>query len=225
MLIFDRLDEVRAGIERVRNGELAVVFKNLFPDVPSWEQFLNHAQHEISTPPGSIPAQPYEERFINGVLLRNLFYLMVSNPSDKMFPQTKVVREVFDSILEQEIWPVSAFVNFLGGEKLSAPHCDSRETIYWQCQGIVTWKLYKQENIVGQEYAYGLKPEMEIELEAGDVLFVGYMVGHSVYTPGPRAAIGFQHKQDDMGRHDDNNKIVKKRYEELGVDVDYGRNS
>lgn len=224
MIEFDRLDEVRDGINRVRNGELAVVFKNLFPEVPTWEDFINHAQHEISTPPGNIPAQPYEERFINGVLLRNLFYLMVSNPSDKAFPQSRAVRDVFNEVLEDEIWPVSAFVNFLGGEKPIAPHCDYRETVYWQCQGKVTWKIYKGENI-DQENTYGLKPEMVLELEPGDVIFVGFLVGHSVVTPGPRAAIGFQHKQDDMGRFDESNKIIAKHYEDLGVEVDYSRNS
>jgi hypothetical protein len=224
MTNFDRLEEVRAGIEHVRNGGLAVVFKNLFPEVPSWEDFINHAQHEITTPPGNIPAWPYEERFINGVLLRNLFYLMVSNPSDQVFPQTKAVREVFDELLEDNIWPVSAFVNFLGGEKPIEPHCDYRETVYWQCQGKVTWKIYKREN-VEQGSPYGIQPEMELHLEPGDVIFVGFLVGHSVVTPGPRAAIGFQHKQDDQGRFDEGNKIVKKHYEDLGVEVDYSRNS
>lgn len=224
MTDFDRIDEIRAGIEHVRNGGLAVVFKNLFPDVPTWEDFINHAQHEISTPPGNIPAQPYEERFINGVLLRNLFYLMVSNPSDKAFPQSRALRDVFDSLLEEGLWPVSAFVNFLGGEKPIAPHCDSRETVYWQCQGKVVWKIYKEENI-NDEKAYGVKPEMELELEPGDVVFVGYMVGHSVVTPGPRAAIGFQHKQNDYGRFDESNKIIKKHYEDLGMQVNYSRNS
>jgi hypothetical protein len=224
MIEFDRLEEVRAGIEKVRNGGLAVVFKNLFPDVPTWEDFINHAQHEITTPPGHIPAQPYEERFINGVLLRNLFYLMVSNPSDKAFPQSRLVRDVFNELLEDELWPVSAFVNFLGGEKPIAPHCDYRETVYWQCQGNVTWKIYKEENI-DQENTYGLKPEMELQLEPGDVIFVGFLVGHSVVTPGPRAAIGFQHKQDDMGRFDESDRVRKEDYKKLGIDVDYNRNS
>jgi hypothetical protein len=224
MIEFDRLEEVRAGIEKVRNGGLAVVFKNLFPIVPTWEDFINHAQLEISTPPGNIPAQPYEERFINGVLLRNLFYLMVSNPNDKVFPQSRIVRDVFNELLEDELWPVSAFVNFLGGEKPIAPHCDMRETVYWQCQGKVTWKIYKQENI-NEERAYGIKPDMELHLEPGDVVFVGFMVGHSVVTLGPRAAIGFQHKQDDRGRFDESNKIIKKHYEDLGIDVNFSRNS
>ena len=223
MIEFERLEEVRAGIEHVRKGGLAVVFKNLFPVVPSWEDFINHAQFEITNPPGNIPAQPYEERFINGVLLRNLFYLMVSNPSDRAFPQSRILRDVFEELLEDEIWPVSAFVNFLGGEKPIAPHRDPRETIYWQCQGSVTWKIYKQEKL-HDDYAYGLKPDMELKLEPGDVIFVGYEVGHSVVTPGPRAAIGFQHKQNDGGRFDKTNEIIKKYYEDLGMEVDFSRN-
>jgi len=216
-----RLEELKTGIEQVRNGGLAIVFKNLYSDVPDWDKFVAFTHHKVHQPPGNIPMMPLEERVINGVVLRNLFYLMVSSPSDDFFPQITEIMETFSDLLGGEVLPVSAFINFIGKEKPIAPHCDMRETVYWQCQGTALWKIYKESPINDHNVGY-VQPVAEYLLQPGDVIYVGREVGHSVVTNEPRCAIGFQYKQDNS-RFKENHDLVKNHYESIGVTINEPR--
>lgn len=213
----NKLEEVKVGIEKVRNGGLAVVFKNLYSDVPGWDKFVEFTHEKAHRPPANIPMMPLEERVINGVVLRNLFYLMVSTPDSHFFPQIDEITGDFSELLGGEVLPVSAFINFIGKEKPIAPHCDMRETVYWQCQGTALWRIY-QESPINDSNVEGIKPVAEYLLSPGDVIYVGREVGHSVVTDEPRCAIGFQYKQDNS-RFQANDSLVKDHYKSIGVEI------
>lgn len=211
------MNELKAEIEKARNGGLAVVFKNMFSDVPSWDRFIKQVHQEIHKPPSNIPMQPFDERIVNGVIIRNLFYLMVRSPYPEDFPEINGITELFGELLGGEVLPVSSFINFVGGEKPIAPHCDMRETVYWQCQGTALWRIYAEKPI-NDSNVNKVEPVAEYLLYPGDIIYVAREVGHSVVTTEPRAAIGFQYKQDNT-RFIENNKITADHYAKLGIEI------
>jgi len=199
MIEFDRLEEVRAGIEEARGDGVAVIFKNLVPAVPSWENFLKLIDKEIHGEPSRGGSHaPFEERVINGVTIRNLFYLMVRLSDRENFPEAEQLYKIFHSVLKVELDPVSAFINIIGGEKPGEAHRDNRETIFWQCHGEAKWYFYD-----APEYGHYDTDKLEIiktiALEPGDVLFMRNKAMHSVENFGPRASIAFMpSKEGDL---------------------------
>lgn len=114
---------------------------------------------------------------------------MVDNPNLDYFPESKPLHDLFNEALGGEISPVSAFINFIGGEESGGAHTDSRETIYWQCIGQATWQLYRS---IGDR-----DPYIQYDLAPGDVIFVADKIVHSVRADFPRAALGFQYRPND----------------------------
>lgn len=113
---------------------------------------------------------------------------MVDGPTEQYFPHSGIVHKTFNEALGGQISPVSAFINFVGKETPGGAHTDNRETIYWQCIGKSTWQIYD---------SYESKdPSFQIDLNPGDVIFVGESVVHRVVTEEPRAALGFQFRQN-----------------------------
>jgi hypothetical protein len=184
------VDHVRSKIEEVRAGAKAHLFKDLVPVVPSWGQFISHLNDAIHNYQPSTANQPLEERIINGVIQRGLFYLMVDGPRQDHFPESKAVYDIFNEALDAEISPVSAFINFIGKERPGGVHIDNRETIYWQCIGKATWRIYENHD--------DKVPVLEYTLEPGDVIYVAEHVNHQIRADEPRAAIGFQYRPNDQ---------------------------
>lgn len=180
---------LRSKIEAVRSGESVFVFRNLIPVTPSWDRFIKHLDDAIHTFPPSPPQEPLKQRVMNGVIQRRLFYLMVDTPSVEYFPESQPLHDLFNEALNDEISPVSAFINFIGGEKSGGAHVDSRETIYWQCIGQATWQIYRS---IEDRHPY-----TEYDLNPGDVIFVADKIVHSVKADFPRAALGFQYRPND----------------------------
>jgi mannose-6-phosphate isomerase-like protein (cupin superfamily) len=183
------ISRVIEKIEAVRNGEKAYVFKNLAPATPTWDQFIAHLDDAIHNFQPSPSQEPLEQRIINGVIQRRLFYLMVDGPTQHYYPESQAVHDIFNEALNTEISPVSAFINFIGREKAGGAHTDNRETIYWQCIGEAVWHIYDS-----LEDRY---PRAEYVLQPGDVIFVAEGVIHQVRADQPRAAIGFQYRPND----------------------------
>jgi hypothetical protein len=68
-------------IEEARADRKSLVLKSLFTKTPPWETFISYIQKQSETPPPHIPLIPLEERTINGIIVRNLFYITATNPS------------------------------------------------------------------------------------------------------------------------------------------------
>lgn len=185
------IEHISSAVESARATEIAVVFKGLLPVVPSWDAFLKLTDKEIHGEPshgGS--SSPFEQRVINGVKIRNLFYLMVRISDRRYFPEADELYKIFSSVLGTELDPVSAFINIIGGEKPGEAHRDDRETVFWQCHGEAKWSFYDAPE-EGKYDTDKLQVIKTIVLEPGDVLFMRNRAMHSVQNFGPRASIAF----------------------------------
>lgn len=187
-------EEVKKLIEKCRESKDGILFKNFTSNNPTWDQFIKHLDHEYHNPPQQISSKPEEEKMINGVCLRNNFYLSVRSPArgsygNIFFPQSSDVLDFFDSLIGEPGHGVSSFINFVGKEQPITIHPDRRDTLYWQCIGSTTWNVYQNDNDLSQFKSFVLNP--------GDVIFVPKGVSHTVITGEPRAAIAFSYNPDN----------------------------
>lgn len=174
------IERARINIENAIDSNSYFLFKNIFPDTPKWDNFINHLNFEFHNPP-SENQHSDQEVMINGVSKRNHFYLSVRNPTIEFYPKLKEVIDFFNIVMEEGSGGVSSFINFVGNENPVGSHPDRRDTVYWQCIGNSEWVVgEKQENII---------------LSPGDVIFVPKGVFHHVITKEPRAAIALAYKQ------------------------------
>lgn len=185
------IEDIKAAIELANTSEIAVAFTGLLPNTPKWESFIELIDKEIHGPPsGGHPQSPLEERWINGVIVRNLFYLTVRVPNKETIKEIKALDTIFEQIFNTEMDPVAAFINIIGGEKPGEAHRDGRETIFWQCQGVSEWTIY-EDPITERYVTEDLKIKKTIKLREGDVLYLRDRGMHSVRNFGPRASIAF----------------------------------
>jgi len=133
---------------------------------------------------------PLEERWINGVIIRNLFYLTVRIRKKESIKEIKALDTLFSEVFNAELQPVGAFINIIGGEKPGEAHRDNRETIFWQCQGISEWTIYEDPSEERYDSSK-LQVLKTIKLSPGDVLYLRNKGMHSVRNDGPRASIAF----------------------------------
>jgi hypothetical protein len=184
-------EDIKKAIAEANAKEIAVSFKGMAPITPGWDKFIHLIHSEIHGAPNTtIPNSPLEERMINGVIIRNLFYLTVRISKLEMLSESSALIEVFSDIFNTEILPVSAFINIIGGEKPGEAHKDNRETIFWQCHGVSEWTLYETPESPKYETSE-LKIYKKIRLDPGDVLYLRNQGIHSVQNFGPRASIAF----------------------------------
>lgn len=190
------VEEIKQAIQKANTDEIATSFVGLLPEVPDWERFIMLIDKEIHDNQNTItPQSPFEERVINGVVIRNLFYLMVRMSEDESIKEIQPLKKLFGEVFGVEIDPVGAFINIVGGEKPGEAHRDNRETIFWQCQGDSEWTIY--EDPEGQHYVTSeLKVKKTIKLRPGDVLYLRNRGMHSVKNFGPRASIAFMPRQE-----------------------------
>lgn len=191
------IENIKQAIAEANNSEIAVAFTGLIPDVPDWESFIMLIEKEIHDSQRTIaPESPFEERIINGVIIRNLFYLMVRISDAASIKEIQPLKQLFTEVFEKEIDPVGAFINIVGGEKPGEAHRDNRETIFWQCQGASEWTIY--EDPEGPTYVTSeLKVKKKIKLRQGDVLYLRNRGMHSVENFGPRASIAFMTRDSE----------------------------
>lgn len=164
--------------------------KKLFSKTPSWDAFIAQTHFEFYNnvyPPLS-PDDPYnpDDTIINGVNIRENFYLMVSSSLDSIFfPEQQEVIRTLNTVMPYEADNAISFLNFVGGETPSNIHKDPRFSFYWQCIGTSIWEAHADgEKELGESV-----PIQSIVLEPGDVIFIPDGVFHTVLTPEPRAAI------------------------------------
>lgn len=185
------IDAIKEAIALANESEVAFSFPGLLPDVPDWESFIHLINEEIHGPASMGSSQsPLEERWINGVIIRNLFYLTVRIRKKESIKEIKALDTLFSEVFNAELQPVGAFINIIGGEKPGEAHRDNRETIFWQCQGISEWTIY--EDPLEEKYDNSMLKVMKVvNLRPGDVLYLRNKAMHSVKNFGPRASIAF----------------------------------
>ena len=182
-------DEIKLGIHIAKTGNNAsFVFKNVVQDNPGWQHFIDHINKEIHTPM-DIPRnthKPFNERIINGVTLKSLFYIDARVRNMEKFPKYLEVFQTLKNSIEKDVYPVSVFVNFIANEYNIPKHSDKRETLFWQCIGKTFWHVYPPSSEFPVSYT----------LEPGDILYVPKGVEHEVIIEEPRASIAFGYENE-----------------------------
>lgn len=180
------IEEMKAIVAECDANKTAHLFKSVTAEVPSWDEFIAHLDYEYNHEQSQVSNDPSEETMIGGVCLRNNFYMSVRNPEAFGFSHLKEVTDIFDEVLGEKGYPVSAFINFVGKEKPIKMHIDNRISVYWQCQGSALWQISSGPN----------QPVLEYRVEPGDVMYVPKHVLHSVVTDTPRSAITMAYNAD-----------------------------
>jgi hypothetical protein len=184
-------EHIVEAIYRANTSEIATIFKGMISDTPSWSDFIALIDREANgSPMPGHPQAPLEERWVNGVVIRNLFYLTVRILDTAQIRQIQAVKDIFGPIFNAEIDPVGAFINIIGGEKPGEAHKDGRDTIFWQCQGESEWTIYNTPETERYDTSK-LVVNKVIKLAPGDVLYLKKGGLHSVRNFGPRASIAF----------------------------------
>lgn len=189
--------DIESEIRRVREakGKSATVFQNMFPNTPTWDDFINHIHKKAWEPSDWIGThEPFKDRVVNSIILRNMFYVQIPDPQKTDFPQTIELYDKLEPYIG-EIRPSMGFVNFVGGETPLSVHLDFRETIYWQCIGSSIWQIWDN---ISEERKNHPDPENAVLLEEyllhpGDVIYIAANTYHTVLTPNPRAALVLEH--------------------------------
>ena len=193
-------EELAAGIKAADDGLEVFHFKNAVAENPSWDEFFEHLDYETNNQ-GQIKAMtgdPKTERVVNGLILKNLFYMAAVLNKQEIFKSLQEFKEFTSSALGTPVEPVTSFVSLISGDESDAHH-DCRKTLFWQCQGQTTFdhlvssdrdKVGRPDNVKG---SYVLSP--------GDLIYLGWEVPHNVFVTGPRAAITFDVWEDSMEAH------------------------
>lgn len=152
------------------------LFKNILPSVPKWENFIDHLNSEYqNTSVKYYAIDQTREKFVNGVLFKDPFYVNITYPTEEFYPQIPLFFKEFELLGDGK--PLAAYVNF-AKEPPSRQHVDTKDHFYWQCIGTTLWEF--------EDVNYVLNP--------GDVIYIPNYTKHNVITSGPRAAIQFEYK-------------------------------
>lgn len=178
MITKDQIDE---AIE----NKTPILVKKAFANIPSWDQFIQHMNYQFNTPPTTerkYPPNP-KDNIVNGVNIRENFYIMVAYADEMFFPETKEITNNLNEIMGNKSNNLFTLINFVNGEQPINIHSDPRHSFYWQCQGSVTWKIYHEPD--------DADPYLVMDLESGDILFVPTGMYHSIDAKEPRTAMSF----------------------------------
>lgn len=163
-------------ILEAKKNKTPYLFKNILPQVPEWDSFINHLNEQYHNKEVKYKANDTSrEKFINGVLFKEPFYLNVTDPSSDHYSEIDLFFDKFSFLGKGKA--LSAYVNF-AQEPSSRPHMDTKDHFYWQCIGETIWKFKGSTQVVSP----------------GDVMYIPGYVEHDVLTVGPRAAIQFEYK-------------------------------
>ena len=186
------LDEIKNNINWARENNSVYVFKELFKNTPSWEQFINHLNHEYNKNNNTYNndakiSQKKDEIYKNGVVLypeKDLFVSVRLSgvEASHFFPESDDVCRFFRKLLnDNQATFNQIFLNFVENEKNKVHmHSDLRETIFWLCQGSATFVVGDPDNWENIK---------KYELNAGDILFAAFGLPHYVESHSPRAAM------------------------------------
>ena len=168
----------------------------LLNNIPQWNQFIEHINYcyknkRLRDPePNKDSNDKYGEIFKNSLVFYKNKHHYISaaiypeSDIDNFFPQIQIVSEFFKKILDDPDGVFNqSFINFLPNEDQIEMHIDKRETLFWLCQGSVTWVLADPDD---------WEKTTEYNLKAGDVMFAPYGMPHTVKTHSSRAGIVFQ---------------------------------
>lgn len=153
---------------------IPIVFRNVFPITPYWNDFILHLNHAMMQPEEG--ARPE----INDTIGFAHFWARLTatiDHAEKWFPQIKIVHEHINQIHSVGAYGAFSVISFTSTEKTTGNHKDPVDIFYWQCIGNVEWHFSE----IGVSHS----------LTPGDIIFVPGGLMHEIKSKTPRAAISF----------------------------------
>lgn len=167
----------------------AVVFKNVFDNMPDWDMFIN--QIDASS---KLENTYHADAMMKSVGKVHWWHQLTATIDDaqSMIPAAKINLEAIASV-----YPISTFgntsfsvVSFTTTEPTTSLHYDQSDVFYWQCIGKVNWHVGKRD-----------EEKQVFELVPGDLIYVPSWKHHEVFSLTPRAAISFQFYVNETDPH------------------------
>ncbi len=156
-------EQILAG----KQGHTFVIFKNLFPDTPSWQEIFEHMSWVHKNPQFS------------EIHVEDLFYIQV--PEAYKINKYKKFLDYFNKELGTDSPGGAIFFDLLDDPNKGYIHLDTTDNFHWQIIGKTQWEFgkIKDDQFVGDT--------TKLILEQGDVVFIPSLLGHRVIPLTPRA--------------------------------------
>lgn len=184
------INEIRFQIDEARANKSVAHFKGLLLDVPGWDQFIAHLDHEFNTPP-SVGESDEWHTIYNGVVAKEGFYFHVRDVARggeyTFFPQARKLSNIFNEVYGEYDNQGATFMNVVGNGMSVPLHEDDIDSVFWQCQGNTTWEIFLTRE---DEF-----PVQKIDVTPGDVVVVPVGVLHQLNPNVARAAIAFRYNE------------------------------
>lgn len=184
------VNEIRKRIEEAKSTGTIAHFPSLYPSVPTWDKFIEHIDYEFNTPPQVAESDEWHTVY-NGLVTKPGFYFHASNVvrggEFNFFPEAREVFNTFNEVYGENENEGATFVNVVGNGMEVPLHEDDVDSVFWQCQGSTTWKIYATRD---SEEAI-----QTVKVFPGDVVVVPVGVLHQLNPDVARAAIAFRYNE------------------------------
>jgi hypothetical protein len=179
-------------LENARSENRAVFLKNYIDVDVDWNLIVNEIDESLSDKEFKDLIGKYVWKQENALIVRDLFYMMLSNPFPTKIPQVnKVAHEfakAFWDIDKYTLPRVCYFVNLTSKNTniiTSGPstpkHCDEYDAIFIQLVSTTDWNIY-----TGKDSETPIQSET---VSPGDIIIIPKGVYHEVDIIGPRAGV------------------------------------
>lgn len=187
-----KVDEIKERIDHARSTGTVAHFPSMYMSVPKWDKFIEHIDYEFNTPP-SIGESDEWHTIYNGVVTKPGFYFhardIVRGGQFNFFPEAKEMFNTFNEVYDEYDGQGATFVNIVGNGMHVPLHEDDVDSVFWQCQGSTTWKVYATRD--------SDESIQTIKVFPGDVVVVPVGVLHQLNPDVARAAIAFRYNQQE----------------------------
>lgn len=166
-------------ILRHKQAKEVCVIKNLFNEVPSWEEFIEYI-NEASNSKEKVFPDPLGEydlnlgaKVIGSVMIKENFYFYIT--THRHIGKSQQIIDDFKEAFSFDLGISTIYINLSNKISNIPQHTDMLHNFYWQCQGTVEW-LFKDQTYL---------------IEPGDLVYIPASSLHGVNFSVPRAAVGF----------------------------------
>lgn len=164
-------------IKNNRENKTAHVFRNMFTNLPAWDNFFNHISDGIEAKEYSGGNMGSKE-VVGKVNFWSRLTMTLDQPEEKYYPYLNSYIDNLRQFQDYVFTGSFCAVSITNKEPTTGKHNDPVDVFYLQCIGSVVWKIFSDS-------------ECEYVLNPGDVIYVPSGVDHEVRSLTPRASISF----------------------------------
>jgi quercetin dioxygenase-like cupin family protein len=179
------------NLQEAKKNKVAYFHKNLFPEVPSWDEFLKCIFDQVQIPNPELEKNMVfgtdvnEKPVGNVIVTDDVYYSPQTTELHKYFVKMNDSMNEFKKINDMDFGLSGAKISV--GPRYVAPHHDNWDAFTVQCQGTTIWTISNDDGSYQEKFF----------MEPGDFLFFPQETKHELYCEEPRAGLIFNFPQDD----------------------------